>query len=407
MNVKNRVKYIVQAGTLIVVFLLLCGCAEGRAVEQADMNKAVPIAARTDDFSEEELKFIQDYNEILSTGDIPEQLELSASDPSATDFSMVFLPEESYGTDVFAFLPLQSRALTEEELIQLAGAYKKVPPETILQDACSYKEGSRGRRAVYSNRALTSREGFLLHVKLLSQYFLEEKRPAHPLSQTPSEGGPLCFQTTYSSSEKVWLYPMWEMTEEQLLQIIDEQYGKLAKEDYLPKEGQLSAGDAQERTERLLADFITEEDAEQIYLVYTSYPGKGLTPTDQWTAYVHMKNGGNDYAITFDADRGALKSWERKPSQFYTEEGYDRQPEEAVLKQKATDEQIVEAVREYLAHISTEGYALDSLLETEAFDVDGNVNGQRIAVVGFCLQEETWNVWVNTEDFAIEGLQIN
>lgn len=399
---KHRGRVTVLAGALTVA-ALLCGCAENEAAQQADAGADLLPVTREDDFSEEEQQFIRDYNEILSTEEIPAKSDFAVSDPAVSDFAMISLPEEKYGTSVFAFLPLQSRALTREELIRLACAYESANPETILQDYCSYKEGSGSARAVSANRALTSRESFLLRVKLLSQYCLEGKRPAQALSQSSTEGEPLCFRT--ASSEKVWVYPRREMSEEQILQVIEEQYGDLPEETYLPGEGQSGVSDARSRAEELLADYVTDGEAEQIYLLYSSHADTGMTPPDRWTAYIHMKNGENDYLVRFLADTGSLTAWEKKPVGYFTEEGYRIAEENTVSEGSVTDEQLTQAAREYLETVSAKDDTIDSSWETAEFAVSGSAQGTATVLVN--MGDETWNLFICTEDLSMEGVAVS
>ena len=274
------------------------------------------------------------------------------------DFAIISLKQEDYGTDVFAFLPLEQRDLTKEELCSLAAAFHGVDAETILQDRYSYKSGSKESRNIDSNRPLTVRENFMERISVLEQYLTKGRR-----AKGTAAAYPLTFLNDVG--ETVWIYPEKSMDEEQMLYLLDRRYGDMPEETYTPKEGQLEEKAVRKQAKKLLKEFVTEKTASKTYVIYTNGSMGGRQTQDYWTAYMHLEDEKNDFYLRISADSGELLEWKRLPNDFYTDEGYDANNMQNVV----SDEQLLEVAKEYIQgylHMEQVEYVIDASDEETA-----------------------------------------
>lgn len=299
-----------------IISFIACNSDTDKAAMTNDKIDFSAIPTR--EYSKEELQFIEEYDNFLQTYKPFEEVAIVNADPADADFTILSLEEELYGTGAFAFLPIDSRQLTEEELLQLAITFGEKSGEYILQEYCSYKYTISDEYGIDSNRSLTSREAFLIRVALADEYFCEGRRPEQKLGE--SEQDEVLYYTTYKD-KGVWLYPAREMSETEILQILDAQYGETDPSFYTPKEGQLTAQDAKEQAKILLKTYVPEmPEVKDIYVLYAG----DMTPIkeDYWRACMHLENSDHDIMITFSADTGELIEIEKKGKDYYTEEHF-------------------------------------------------------------------------------------
>lgn len=394
-----------EVETLKKFFMLVCvlgllvmlgACTQNEAM--ADGTEKEPIAfIEREDFSEKEQDFIEAYNEIVTANDIPDQIVSAPDNIIESDFGIILLDAELYGTPAFSFLPIESRKLTEIELKQLAAAYHKAAPEVILQDYSSYKEGSTETRLVNANRRLTMEEDFKNRISIFSEYMTDGKRPEKKDLQNQANGELLCF--TYLN-RKVWVYPKTEMSDEQILYMIDKSYEELPKEYYTPKDGQLSSKDAKDAAKELMKEYITKEKIEDMYLTYQAErKGLGLHAfPDCWKANIHLK-GDYDYSITFDAVTGELLEWKRYAKNFFSTEGFSVEALKNSDKTvpNVTDDQLIETAKQYVKDI------LRDELTDQALKIKVNSNevNQIQGSVDMTVKQKNWTVYIDKNDLQI------
>jgi len=170
------------------------------------------------------------------------------------------------------------------------------------------------------SRDMSSREAFMLQISVGRDYFTEGKRPRKSLVETDKSGQLEC---SISDGQEQWIYPDREMTEEEILQILDYKYGNIDKTFYTPKEGQLTSDDAEARTEELLQEHVPGlGKIDEIYVLYFANEPTPDGMTDCWKAYVHMKNSDHDYYAKFTADTGKLVELIQGEKDCFTEEYY-------------------------------------------------------------------------------------
>lgn len=376
----------------LLVVLGACAQNEGMAVE----SEKEPIEfIEREEFTEKEQDFIEAYNEIVTANDIPDSIT-SFDNISESDFGIILLDEELYGTPAFSFLPIESRKLTETELKQLASAYHKASPEVILQDYSSYKEGSMETRLINANRRLTAGEDFKIRISIFSEYMTEGKKPEKKDIPNQENGEALCF--TYCD-RKIWIYPKTEMSDEQILNIIDKVYGELPKEYYTPKEEQLSSKEARNVAKKLLKTYVTTDKVENMYLTYQAErEGMGglLSPIPK--ADIDLE-GDYDYSITFDAITGELLGWKRYVKDFFTEEGFTvealKNRDEEVPN--ITEEQLIEVAKQYVKDILGEDLTEQAVM----INVNTNNANQMQGSINMTIREKNWIVYIEKSDLLI------
>lgn len=334
MKFTSRLFHIVLVGMII-----LAGCETTSDEREAADVVEYPVR---EDFTEAEKRFINAYNEGVQRADIPDTpgegvIINQEPDSELPDFAIINLEKETYGTDVFVFLPLENRDLTEDEIRSLASAFHQESPEIILQDRYSYKLGSRETRAVDSNRPLTVTENFMERISVLEQYLTKGKRAKGNAADYP-------LQFIAADSTVVRIYPDASMTEEQILYLLNQKYGDMPKEAYTPKDGQLGESKARKKAKNLLKEFVTDESPTRIYLIYTAGTIGGRQVSDYWMAYVHLEEDDNDYCLRILADSGELLEWKRLPHDFYTDKGYSGEN----MQNAVTEEQLLQVAADYV-----------------------------------------------------------
>lgn len=171
-----------------------------------------------------------------------------------------------------------------------------------------------------STRNMSSREAFMLQISVGRDYFTEGKRPEKSLDVADKEGQLWC---SVSDGQEQWIYPDREMTEEEILQILDYKYSNIDKAFYTPKEGQLTADNAEARTEELLQEYVPGlGKIDEIYVLYFENEPTPDGMVDCWKTYVHMKNSDHDYYVKFTADTGKLVELIQGEKNCFTEEYY-------------------------------------------------------------------------------------
>lgn len=326
-----------RLGIYIIIFMILLGACGQR-------SETITFIQRVN-YSDKELQFIEAYNSILATNGIPDEVLGASDDPMKSDFSIVLLDEKSYGTSAFSFLPLESRDLTEQEMLQLIFAYQGIEPEIILQNHCSYRSEETKTQNIYSNRTLTTEEYFMLSIGLLSEYFAEEKC-REDASQMQLETYPLHY-TTMDGAE-VWIYPNKIMSREQLLSIIDKKYSDVPQSYYTPKEGQIMYEEAEKEVKELIENYVSDKRIDDIYMIYGSGETGIRDIPDFWTAYVHMSES-NDFYLRFNADNGGLIEWKSYPKDYYSPQGfYLSINDEEISALQIDDEELLQHAQKYV-----------------------------------------------------------
>lgn len=224
----KKIKLFICLLTVICAYSL-CACSQSKSV-MSDESKRI--------YTANEKNFIDEYLKATE-----ENLDLSeitdpSNDPTSSDFAVITLNKQYYGTDAFAFLPLKFRQLTKDEILQLVKIYGNINPKEILDQSSSYQKVNSDNIEINSNRDLSTKEVFQSRFELLAQYFTEGLRPKEKINTSPNNGNPLCI-SVYTSN-RFWIYPKKEMTEEQLLQTIDALYCELPSEWYSATSEQIS-----------------------------------------------------------------------------------------------------------------------------------------------------------------------
>lgn len=146
------------------------------------------------------------------------------------------------------------------------------------------------------------------------------------------------------------------MTKEQMLQIIDRQYGHVSQDWYTPAEGNISFGEIGKITQELLKKYqITDKKITEIYPFYLSKESGGRPPDakDTWTVHVHIQRSDYDYALVIDAAERSLMQWSRYPKDYYSEEGHDRLAVSTMdaYDKEPEEEAVLEAARNYASEV--------------------------------------------------------
>lgn len=375
------------AGIISIFIFAACGANTDRAAMEDD--KTDFLAAPTREYSEKELQFIEEYDSFLQTYNPSEEAaKIVTANPENSDFAIISLEKEVYGTGAFAFLPIDARKLTKEELLQLAAAFDGAEGEFILRDYCSYKYTISEKLGIDSNRGMTSGEEFEARIKLAGEYFGEGRRPEKGLGES---GQDEVLLYTACTGKRVWLYPAREMTETEILQILDVQYGTVDPAFYTPKEGQLSLQDAGSRAKDLLKIYLPKkQEAEDIYLLY--YGENTQLQEDYWQAFVHLKKSNYDISLTFTADTGEFIELKKKGKDYYTKqhflEAVTDEKDEAVVRK---DEELKEAAKKYMNELSS--LEAEEKLEPKVLRNEDS--------------DDTGTVSVRTKDGDVYKLQVN
>ena len=133
-------KHSIPVVSLVLLLSILAGCqtdvpATSLSSEKPHVSPAgKPSSDPGSAYSFDETEFLTLYNRALEqrkTGKKPSSP--APQDPSETGFGVLPLDRETYGTSAYAFLPLQERALTEEEMLQLAWGMEGLSGEELLK----------------------------------------------------------------------------------------------------------------------------------------------------------------------------------------------------------------------------------------------------------------------------------
>lgn len=380
------------AGIISIFIFAACG-ANTDSAAMAD-DKIDFSAVPTLEYSEKELQFIEEYDSFLQTYNPSEAVEIVTANPEKSDFAIIQLEKEVYGTGAFAFLPIDSRELTNEEFLQLAAAFEGAEGEFILRDYCSYKYTISEELGIDSNRSMTSGEAFAARIKLAGEYFGEGRRPEKGLGES---GQDEVLLYTACTGKNVWLYPAREMTETEILQILDVQYGAVDPAFYTPKEGQLSLQDAESRAKDLLKTYLPKkQEAEDIYLLY--YGENTQWQEDYWQAFVHLKKSDYDISLTFTAGTGEFIELEKKSKDYYTKQHFlepvtGGQDEPVARK----DEELKEAAKKYMDELS--GLETEEKLEPKVLL---NKDSDDMGTVSVRTKDgDVYKLQINKKDFSI------
>lgn len=395
---KDRRAAVVFAITITSMSMLLTAC---------ERNQESITFARKDDFSKKEQEFIEEYRRVLETDGIPDgAVHMDIPDnPGNSDFSIILLEEKEYGTPAFSFLPLETRSLTEEEIRQLIYAYHGADPEEILQDYSSYRGTDSEEGQIGENRPLSTEEYFKCRISLLSEYLMEGKRPENQENRDQMREGALCYVT--QNHTEVWIYPNKNMTDDQILRIIDSKYADVPKDYYTPKKGQITYEAAGTRAEELVETYITDKKCSGLYLIYGSGTTGMRAVPDFWTAYVHMGGKTNDFYVQFNADNGELSEWRSYPENFYSVNGFSgeamEQEQTDIADQKITDEQLLQAARTYIDRVLEKE---KSGLEPEIY-MDHHAEDQNKGIVTAKLDQKEFRIYINKADLSISQVRID
>jgi hypothetical protein len=361
------------------------------------------------------------YSKALSDIKDGKILKESAPDnPEDTDFAIIPLGKEIYGIYAFAVLPVLTRALSDEEMLQLAYGMGGISFEQLITPLYSwmgYSEVSITYRPFYWDERIRSYE-------LESMYRYKDRRPSSYFTNDPEAGGPISIGVDIAKSEgggsvSYWIYPNASMTEEQLLQIIEVQF-KGPKEYYQPLETQIQYDEVKGIAEILAKNLrISESTLEECYSYYWSGRSnkKGVlgSPNDYWLARMHFTDG-YDYIVTFDADDGSFISWFRCPKGYYAKkEPVDFTLEVTELTDKTySDKEMKEAAIAYISSaflkddiIINEAY-VDPLEVNKLFGGQGLVMEAKGKVVKVDLSSgEKYRITVLINDLSIQSVDLH
>jgi len=280
-------------------------------------NTATPAP---EPYSYDEEEFMDYYDTALtaiSDGSVP--ATATPVDPKETGFAIIPLGAETYGIDAFAILPILSRKLSEEEMLQLAYAMGGISFEQLVSPLYSWI-GSEDQGIVYRPYQWEER---ITNYKLEILYRYDGLRPLKSLLNNAENGGPIYVDVDRPKSGgavRYWIYPTATMTEEQLLQIIEVQFF-VPQEYYQPLAEQLQYDKVEEVVQKLVLDYgIANTAPDMCYPSYWSgrYSKSPIGRRDYWSAKLHFDEG-HDYNIYFNADDGSFISWFRCPVGYYAE----------------------------------------------------------------------------------------
>lgn len=167
-----------------------------------------------------------------------------------------------------------------------------------------------------SNREMTRKEQFEKY-ELEMQYRYEGRRaPERSDEELPVL---LTLEDANGYEMTYWVYPEKEMTEEQILAMLDIIFGNVSPELYLPREDQLSYDEAQKRVSELIEEYgITDAEINKVYLSFWCNKELPMIAEDDehWNVMISCKSG-YDYQMKFRADNGDLLMWCCKLPGYY------------------------------------------------------------------------------------------
>ena len=160
-------KHNIPVFSLVLLLSILAGCqtdvpATSLSSEKPHVSPAgKPSSDPGSAYSFDETEFLNLYNRALEQRKMGEKPSSpTPQDPSETGFGVLPLDRETYGTSAYAFLPLQERALTEEEMLQLAWGMEGLSGEELLkpEHARTGLFSYDGAERLFANRAVTRQE---------------------------------------------------------------------------------------------------------------------------------------------------------------------------------------------------------------------------------------------------------
>ncbi|WP_347129254.1 hypothetical protein, partial [Neglectibacter timonensis] len=275
-------------------------------------------------YSFDETEFLTLYNRALEqrkTGKKPSSP--APQDPSETGFGVLPLDRETYGTSAYAFLPLQERALTEEEMLQLAWGMEGLSGEELLkpEHARTGLFSYDGAERLFANRAVTRQEEAAL-LRLTPRYFYEGMRASLPKPGAQEEGLPVTVKL--DGEDQFAVLPQEDMTEEGLLRYLEVKFARLRPEDYLPLPEEISYGQLPEfLSSALLRYGIGDGTLPEYCALLLQNSGAQRTPEERraseenWQVTLLYPEG-DEYVVGLRSDTGELYGWARYPNGTFT-----------------------------------------------------------------------------------------
>ena len=171
---------------------------------------------------------------------------------------------------------------------------------------------------------------------------------------------------------RYWIYPKAAMTDEQLLEVINNQFN-VGEEYFKPLDTQIQYADLEKTLNQLISEYkLSEEKLVAWYPYYMTQryiENQDPKYPDYWYVRLHFSEA-FDYNINFSADSGALISWVRVPKGYYDE----KEPAAFTTglnnnTTKHTDEEIVKAAETYVTNvILKDGVTIAGSKITQRFD---------------------------------------
>jgi hypothetical protein len=363
--------------------------------------------------------FKSSYSKALSDikdGKIPKQL--APDNPEETDFAIIPLGKETYGVSAFAVLPILTRALSDEEMLQLAYGIGEINFEQLITPMYSWMG--------YSDTSITNRQFYwderIRSYELECMYRYKDLRPSSQFTNNPEAGGPISVGVDIAQSEgggsvRYWIYPKTSMTDEQLLQIIEAQFN-VSEEYYQPLETQIQYDEVKGIAEKLAKELhLSEHTTKACYSNYWSgRANKNIIlgkPNDYWLARLHFSDG-YDYNVTFNAVDGGFISWFRCPEGYYAE----KEPADFSLEVTErtditySDNEIIEAAKAYLSATFLKDDSIISEAYEDPNEVEKIFGGQGLVmeasgkIVNMALSSgEKFRVTVLINDLSIQSVE--
>jgi len=277
-------------------------------------SASIPYEYKEDDFR-------KDYDEALlkiKDGAIPNQ---PVPTEPTTGFAIISLSKEIYGVDAFAVLPISYRALSEEELLQLAYGMNGIPFDDLLSPTYSYinVDSHQINRPFYQEERIAK-------YKLDASYCFENLRPKEVLANKQLDGNPFFVEIPINQNNvfrSYCFFPVASMTEEQLLQYTDFYFGgDKNKEYYQPLEHEIQYKDTFDVAKKYAKAYgLSKHEIDNIYVYYSSgrSPYRTDTVNSIWRVLLHYKDD-FDYSIDFSALDGHFLNWKRYPKGYLSEE---------------------------------------------------------------------------------------
>lgn len=268
--------------------------------------------------------FIQQYNDALRSIENDEVIiEAPPEDLRLTDFALITLDPTFYSADFYAFLPLSSRALNKNEMLQLVQKMKSTSIAQLLSPMYSIIDSDITRR---QNRNYYWEE-YIRKINLVNEYRFNGVNPIYTLTNNPKDGNALCIET-YNGD--FLILPKNTMSDEQLLQIIQNEYRKIDDKYLHPLLDQIQYNDAASFAQLYAKQFDLIHQEQAAFLVKDYYTARSdtstmnnLAPPDTWIVWMHypqIEETKFDYAIYIDADSGDFIEWQIIPYGSFSED---------------------------------------------------------------------------------------